>query len=211
MEADLKLLWSLGVTLSYQSSCSASQMLEVQMCVATPRCGLATQYSGHRNLYLPCSGVMVDEDRMAHYSPARTLKCLPSLGTENALKDAACVLQPHARGCHTPADKSVSWIQSTCDAFHFSIFFLIFLKYLFILFEVYECLPGYVQCCGVRRRHWTRWNRSYKWLRAAMCVLGPKPGSSVRAAGTINHWAISSAPLFSLGTSLFRITGFGFC
>lgn len=121
-EADLKLLWSLGMTLSYRSSCSASQMLEVQMCVPTPRCGLATQDSGHRNLYLPCSGVMVGEDRTAHYSPARTLKCLPSLGTENALKGAVCVLQPHTSGCHTSADKSVSWIQSTCDAFHFSNF-----------------------------------------------------------------------------------------
>lgn len=37
------------------------------------------------------------------------------------------------------------------------------------------------------------WNCSYRWLRATICMLGTKPGSSARATGVLNFRAITPA------------------
>lgn len=44
----------------------------------------------------------------------------------------------------------------------------------------------------------TPWNWSWRWLLAAMCVLGIKCGPCRRAAVTPKFWAISLAPKFIL-------------
>lgn len=59
-----------------------------------------------------------------------------------------------------------------------------------------ECL----ECVEAWNEHWIHWKWSYRWLLAALWVLGTKPGSYARAANTFNPWAISltSKILFNL-------------
>jgi hypothetical protein len=52
---------------------------------------------------------------------------------------------------------------------------------------MYVCMPS-----KIRRRHRIPWNWNYRWLWAAMWVLGTKPKSSARAGRALNHWAITS-------------------
>jgi hypothetical protein len=77
----------------------------------------------------------------------------------------------------------------------------ILLKYFyFILFYYFICLVFCSHACLCtmrvpRKGSQVAWNGSYRWLWAAMWVLGIEPGSS---AGTFNHWAISSAQWITL-------------
>lgn len=53
----------------------------------------------------------------------------------------------------------------------------------------------YTVCAALvkaRKRGWILWSRHYRWLWAAIWVLGTKPGSSGKVA--LNCWAISPGP-----------------
>ena len=57
-----------------------------------------------------------------------------------------------------------------------------------------ECLSGYHVCAIGGRKTSDSYYWSYWWLWATTYVLGSEPGSSVRAAGALNHWAIFLIP-----------------
>ena len=67
-----------------------------------------------------------------------------------------------------------------------------------------ECLSGYHVCAIGGRKTSDSYYWSYWWLWATTYVLGSEPGSSVRASGALNHWAIFLVP----GSYFFNTIGY---
>lgn len=69
--------------------------------------------------------------------------------------------------------------------------------------EGFACIKVCAPCAcliplEVRKGYQMPWNRSHKWLWATMWILIIGPGSFVKTRSTLNYWAISLAPIFSL-------------
>jgi hypothetical protein len=77
---------------------------------------------------------------------------------------------------------------------------LLILRFILILY-IWVFLPMYICLCTMCIQWSWRseegagspWNWSYRWLWAAMWVLGIKPRTSARVACVLNHWAFSPA------------------
>lgn len=70
--------------------------------------------------------------------------------------------------------------------------------YLFLFFKCYECFPCMHVCALclylVPEKARGCWNCSHRQLLVIMWVLGTEPGSSERAASSLDCWAISPVP-----------------
>lgn len=69
--------------------------------------------------------------------------------------------------------------------------------FFFFFFCIHVWVP---QVCKIqteaRGRHWVFWNCKYRQLWTSMWIPGAvDAGSSTKAIGVLNHWAISSIPL----------------
>jgi hypothetical protein len=132
-----------------------------------------------------------------------TFTCVPCHVCMYTYTHTHTLLKGGSAGHHMLRKLPLSSRLPSMQMFYSSCYYFLLKKDLFILLLYVYIYFTYMYVCALcaclvplkaRKGHWISWNWSYRWLRAAMWVLGIELWSPEWVASALNPWAISVAP-----------------